>query len=65
MAKIPLDNVYFMCKSSEFLTFIAFYCNKSNEVLNFIHCLYFVSHNEYILQFAWDDKSQKKQNLTE
>lgn len=68
--KISLDNVYFLCKSSEFFTFIGFYnknlyiqdcyCNKSGEFSNFINSLYFISHNEYILQFAWDNKSQQK-----
>ena len=68
--KISLDNVYFLCKSSEFFTFIGFYnknlyiqdcyCNKSDEFSNFINSLYFISHNEYILQFAWDNKSQQK-----
>jgi len=67
--KIPLTSIYFLCKSSTLFTFIGFYnknlyiqdcyCDESNELLNFVNSLYYISRNEYLLQFV-SDKSQQK-----
>ena len=35
------------------------YCDESNELLNFVNSLYYISRNEYLLQFV-SDKSQQK-----
>ena len=67
--KIPLTSIYCLCKSSTLFTFIGFYnknlyiqdcyCDESNELLNFVNSLYYISRNEYLLQFV-SDKSQQK-----